>query len=311
MSAACQAGNGKGAGKISPCPTCVWRCVSSTPSWAKWTATRERIIDCLAHVEAQGADIAAFPELAITGYPPEDLLLKPAFVAHNLAALEKVAAATAACVALVGFVDVVGNEDPRRRRGACRRCGCGRREAAIRGAPAPSSQRRGRMRRRRRAGCVPQATASQLRRIRRGALVRAGDHRYRAVRGRRHGRSGCRSARTCGFPTGRCRCRRGRGPARGEHQCVAVLDRAGGGPYRRRLPARDRGRVRDRLRQPGRRSGRARLRRRLVRHGRRRHASWRRPRRFLEASLLVDIPVPTDAGAGSTLPVVVGEQRAA
>ena len=71
----------------------------------------ERIIDVLARVEAEGADVAAFPELAITGYPPEDLLLKPAFVADNLAALEKVAAATSACVALIGFVDVVGDED--------------------------------------------------------------------------------------------------------------------------------------------------------------------------------------------------------
>ena len=38
ISAACQAGHVKGAGKISPCPTCVWRCVSSTPLWENWTA---------------------------------------------------------------------------------------------------------------------------------------------------------------------------------------------------------------------------------------------------------------------------------
>ncbi len=95
----------------------------------------QRIIDCLARVEAQGADIAAFPELAITGYPPEDLLLKPAFVAHNLAALEKVAAATAACVALVGFVDVVGNEDLDDAVAHAAGAGAVAREAAIRGAP--------------------------------------------------------------------------------------------------------------------------------------------------------------------------------
>ena len=40
----------------------------------------------LAPAEDDGADVAAFPELAVTGYPPEDLLLKPAFVADNLAA---------------------------------------------------------------------------------------------------------------------------------------------------------------------------------------------------------------------------------
>ena len=48
------------------------------------------------------------PELAVTGYPPEDLLLMPAFVADNLAALEKVAAGTGECVAVVGFVDQLG-----------------------------------------------------------------------------------------------------------------------------------------------------------------------------------------------------------
>jgi NAD+ synthase (glutamine-hydrolysing) len=64
-----------------------------------------RVVDALAAAEADGADIAVFPELAITGYPPEDLLLKPGFVADNLAALAKVAAATGRCAAVVGFVD--------------------------------------------------------------------------------------------------------------------------------------------------------------------------------------------------------------
>jgi NAD+ synthase (glutamine-hydrolysing) len=54
--------------------------------------------------EAEGCDIVAFPELAITGYPPEDLVLKPGFVADNLAALGKVAARTGRCAAVVGYV---------------------------------------------------------------------------------------------------------------------------------------------------------------------------------------------------------------
>ena len=54
--------------------------------------------------EAAGCDIVAFPELAITGYPPEDLVLKPGFVADNLAALEAVAARTGRCAAVVGYV---------------------------------------------------------------------------------------------------------------------------------------------------------------------------------------------------------------
>jgi NAD+ synthase (glutamine-hydrolysing) len=62
----------------------------------------------LTNVEAaktQGADMVAFPELAIPGYPPEDLLLKPSFVEANLAALEQVAAASEDILVVVGFAD--------------------------------------------------------------------------------------------------------------------------------------------------------------------------------------------------------------
>ncbi|HXJ62750.1 MAG TPA: NAD+ synthase [Actinomycetota bacterium] len=53
-----------------------------------------------------GADLVCFPELAITGYPPEDLVLRPEFVRDNLRTLEGLAAATSAgCAVLVGFVD--------------------------------------------------------------------------------------------------------------------------------------------------------------------------------------------------------------
>ena len=65
----------------------------------------ERILAALRTAEEAGADVAVFPELAITGYPPEDLLLKPRFIADNLKALEKVAASTSGCAAVVGFVD--------------------------------------------------------------------------------------------------------------------------------------------------------------------------------------------------------------
>ena len=64
-----------------------------------------RVLDAYQRAEADGCDIAVFPELAITGYPPEDLLLKPGFVRANHEALEKVAAATGRCAAVVGFVD--------------------------------------------------------------------------------------------------------------------------------------------------------------------------------------------------------------
>jgi NAD+ synthase (glutamine-hydrolysing) len=65
----------------------------------------ERIIEALGVATDAGSDLAVFPELAVTGYPPEDLLLKPRFVADNRAALERIAAATRGCVAVVGFVE--------------------------------------------------------------------------------------------------------------------------------------------------------------------------------------------------------------
>lgn len=63
------------------------------------------ILDALSRAEEAGADIAVFPELAITGYPPEDLLLKPGFIEHNLEAMRQVAEATRDTVAVFGFVD--------------------------------------------------------------------------------------------------------------------------------------------------------------------------------------------------------------
>jgi len=63
------------------------------------------ILEALERAEAAGSDVAVFPELAITGYPPEDLLLKPGFIADNQAALHKLAARTGRCAAVVGFVD--------------------------------------------------------------------------------------------------------------------------------------------------------------------------------------------------------------
>jgi NAD+ synthase (glutamine-hydrolysing) len=64
-----------------------------------------RIVATLTDAEAEGCDLALFPELAITGYPPEDLLLKPGFIADNRAALDRVAAASGSCAAVVGFAD--------------------------------------------------------------------------------------------------------------------------------------------------------------------------------------------------------------
>ena len=55
------------------------------------------------------ADLVAFPELMLTGYPPEDLLMKPSFVRDNQAALEKVVAAAKGVTVVTGFVDGSGD----------------------------------------------------------------------------------------------------------------------------------------------------------------------------------------------------------
>ncbi len=57
----------------------------------------------------RGADLVCFPELALTGYPPEDLVLKPGFVRDNLKQLETVVAATMGISVVVGFVDEEGD----------------------------------------------------------------------------------------------------------------------------------------------------------------------------------------------------------
>ena len=64
-----------------------------------------RIVEFTEQARAAGADLVAFPEMALTGYPPEDLLLKPTFVADNLRRLETVAAQTHGVTSVVGFVD--------------------------------------------------------------------------------------------------------------------------------------------------------------------------------------------------------------
>jgi len=63
------------------------------------------IVDGIERARALGCSLVAFPELAITGYPPEDLLFKPAFIEANLRALDEVVRASAGLTVVVGFVD--------------------------------------------------------------------------------------------------------------------------------------------------------------------------------------------------------------
>ena len=66
-----------------------------------------RMIEWTVRAADAGADLICFPELAVTGYPPEDLVLRARFVEDNLAALDALAASTvgSSCAVMVGFVD--------------------------------------------------------------------------------------------------------------------------------------------------------------------------------------------------------------
>jgi len=69
----------------------------------------KRVIEFIQQARDLGADLVAFPELVLTGYPPEDLLLRPDFLDQNLAALEEVTRATAGITAIVGFAQRAGD----------------------------------------------------------------------------------------------------------------------------------------------------------------------------------------------------------
>ncbi len=64
-----------------------------------------KILEAMAWAKDQDADVLLLPELAITGYPPEDLVLHEGFVTENLAVLDRLAAASGRVAAVVGFVD--------------------------------------------------------------------------------------------------------------------------------------------------------------------------------------------------------------
>ena len=63
----------------------------------------KRILDALQRARAEGADLVAFPELVVSGYPPEDLLLKPSFIRACRSSLDEIAAASRYIIAIVGF----------------------------------------------------------------------------------------------------------------------------------------------------------------------------------------------------------------
>ncbi len=66
---------------------------------------RKKILKRVEEGKRLGVDLIAFPELCLTGYPPEDLLLKPQFIKDNIKTLEKIEEKCVGITALVGFVD--------------------------------------------------------------------------------------------------------------------------------------------------------------------------------------------------------------
>jgi NAD+ synthase (glutamine-hydrolysing) len=64
-----------------------------------------KILEFIEKAKKSEADIIAFPELALTGYPPEDLILKPSFIEKNLYYLEKLKENVDNIIAIVGFID--------------------------------------------------------------------------------------------------------------------------------------------------------------------------------------------------------------
>src|SRR5215470_7927795 len=69
----------------------------------------QTMLACMQRAYEAEAHLVCFPELALTGYPPEDLLLKPGFVAANLGKLHEIVQASKhvpRLTTIVGFVDL-------------------------------------------------------------------------------------------------------------------------------------------------------------------------------------------------------------
>ena len=72
---------------------------------------KNKIAEAITEAEKIGSDIIIFPELALTGYPPEDLVLRNSFVGKNYAKLEELAILSGETAAIVGFVDRAVNSN--------------------------------------------------------------------------------------------------------------------------------------------------------------------------------------------------------
>ena len=64
-----------------------------------------KMIQYIERARSLGVDLLCFPEMAITGYPPEDLLLRSDFITANLEALQQLTQASRGITMIIGFVD--------------------------------------------------------------------------------------------------------------------------------------------------------------------------------------------------------------
>ena len=87
--------------------------VQMNPTVGDLDGNVRRITAWLREAKKAKADLVAFPELAITGYPPEDLLLKPRFVADNRRALQEIVRHCRGLAAVVGYVSQNDGIDPK------------------------------------------------------------------------------------------------------------------------------------------------------------------------------------------------------
>ena len=86
--------------RIRPMRTLRISMAQINPTVGDLSGNRDIIIEHISRSRKLGADLVAFPELAVTGYPPEDLLLKPQFIKDNLRVLREIERATRGITAI-------------------------------------------------------------------------------------------------------------------------------------------------------------------------------------------------------------------
>jgi NAD+ synthase (glutamine-hydrolysing) len=74
------------------------------PTVGDFSGNSRKIIDFASSARSQGAELVIFPELCVCGYPPRDMVERPAFVARSLETVEKIAEATRGISVICGFV---------------------------------------------------------------------------------------------------------------------------------------------------------------------------------------------------------------